>query len=563
MKPRIFLFVIFSLCLQGAIKAVAEETRLLPPISEVGIGSTEDPPAEGMASSVLVGGNETDWELYMLRLVNRARQDPAGEAARIGSAVTDTRVPVSPLAYDLLVGETARNHTVWMHDNLGNISSGQVPDSFAHYETLNGQSSGVAASGTPSFTGVSPGNRLNFVGFSWNSVGENILVGWSGSPYVINRARIDSGHRGWWESTGHRNNMLSANFTGFGYYVEARSFIPPRGGLVAPADNIIFSAQCFGRPQSTPRVYLFGVIYADRDDDGSWTPRDVGDPLREGLMNVSYDVFPDGSSTAVASGVTFGNGAFSVHLAPGVYDVVFTESFLPGGQLRIENASMTDINLDIGDHQVSLGNPLTILGSSPPSGYVDPLEDRDATTGVLLGTKDISITFSSPVTNVGGGILSLSNFERKYFRNSIEVSASSADLATAVSPTVTLVSGSGAGPYTLRFSPRLPLGAWTQVTAINVVDVNGNPLSNTENKVVVALLPMDLTQNGAVLGDDINRWLAINDGTFSPAPLTPQYFLDQKRNGVILGEDIARAIQLINGIGTFRVWSGFSIGPPP
>lgn len=45
---------------------------------------------------------------------------------------------------------------------------------------------------------------------------------------------------------------------------------------------------------------------------------------------------------------------------------------------------------------------LTISASPPQASYVDSLEDRDATSGALLGTKDISITFSAPVTNVGG-----------------------------------------------------------------------------------------------------------------------------------------------------------------
>ncbi len=206
--------------------------------------------------------------------------------------------------------------------------------------------------------------------------------------------------------------------------------------------------------------------------------------------------------------------------------------------------------------QANAQTPPVISSSSPPSGYVDPLEDRDATTGTLLGLKDISITFSKPVTATGGGALSLSNFTRRYFRNGVEVS----DLQTQQIPTVSLVSGNGAGPYLLRFIPRIPLGAWTEITAVNVVDGSGISIPSTGNRIVVGSLPMDTTQDGKVLGDDINRWLQISNNLYNPAPLTKLNFCDQKRNGTILGEDIARAMQLVNGVGTFRVWNNYDIG---
>lgn len=73
-----------------------------------------------------------------------------------------------------------------------------------------------------------------------------------------------------------------------------------------------------------------------------------------------------------------------------------------------------------------------------------------------------------------------------------------------------------------------------------------------------------ITQDGKVLGDDINRWLAIRNGGYTlPPPLTQLMLLDQKRNGIVAGEDITRGIQLINSMGIFRVWSGFDLGVRP
>lgn len=137
------------------------------------------------------------------------------------------------------------------------------------------------------------------------------------------------------------------------------------------------------------------------------------------------------------------------------------------------------------------------------------------------------------------------------------------DLQTGTVPTVTQVTSTGANTYELQLSSRLCLGAWTEIKAVNIIGPGNAPISSSANKIVLGALPMDITQDGRVLGDDINKWLAINGGSISPAPLTTLQLLDQKRNGVVLGEDITRGIQLINGIGTFRIWSGFALGEKP
>lgn len=292
---------------------------------------------------------DTDWELYMLRLVNRARRDPSGEAARIGSSVTDTRAAVPPLAYDLLMGQSAENHDHWMFDNFGGISSGQTPDSFTHYETLNGQSTGTPATGTPSYTGAGVGDRFNYVGYPWSSYGENIQTNYSTLTLSIGQSRIDAAHRGWWESTGHRNNMLYASYTSFGFHAESRTFTPPKGGLSAPFSNLFYTTQDYGRPQPTPRTYVFGVTYVDRDGNGAWTPRDVGDPLREGVAGLTVDVVTAGTSTLITTTTTMGNGAYSARVADGTYDVIVHSALISGGQTTIHGIAVSGVNADAGD----------------------------------------------------------------------------------------------------------------------------------------------------------------------------------------------------------------------
>ncbi len=207
------------------------------------------------------------------------------------------------------------------------------------------------------------------------------------------------------------------------------------------------------------------------------------------------------------------------------------------------------------------GNPY-ILSSSPVSRYVDPREDKVPGSSQLQGTKTVTITFSEPVKNTTTPSLTISNFQISYLRNRTQLPANSADLATGTSPAVVL-SGSGAGPYTLTFTPRIPLAAWTRIRAVNVVDLAGNPLTpaNGFPGIVIGALPMDVSGDGQVLGNDIQIWHGYKNGNLNPAPLTLVDYLDLTRDSLVLGNDINRGISLINGIESFRAWSNYSMGP--
>ncbi len=320
-------------------------------------GCPDDPTTIDPADCAPVAGGsaQSDWDLVMLRMVNRARLDPSGEASRLGSSVVDSRTPVPPLAYDRQVGQAATNHNTWMHANLGGIASGRTPDSFSHYETVDGNSTGAPATSTVGFTGASLGQRITAAGFSWGSVGENILTGYSSIALPVNEAKIISNHKGWWESSGHRNNMLSASYTCFGHHIESRSFVPPLGGLNAPFDNLLFATQDFGRPQSNPKTHVFGVLYRDVDGNNAWTPRGVGAADREGLAGIAFTVKHAGTATVVASDTTMDNGAFSARVADGLYDITFSGSGLPGGTLTVTDITVSGANVDAGDVRVVAG----------------------------------------------------------------------------------------------------------------------------------------------------------------------------------------------------------------
>ncbi len=56
--------------------------------------------------------------------------------------------------------------------------------------------------------GSSVGTRVTQAGYSWNFVGENVLYRWD----VSAQGAFDQ----WWNSTGHRNNMMNASFCDIG-----------------------------------------------------------------------------------------------------------------------------------------------------------------------------------------------------------------------------------------------------------------------------------------------------------------------------------------------------------
>ncbi len=200
-----------------------------------------------------------------------------------------------------------------------------------------------------------------------------------------------------------------------------------------------------------------------------------------------------------------------------------------------------------------------ISASSPPSGFIDSLEDQHGASGDLRGLTDITITFSEMLTKPNGAPLNGLNFSPSYTRNGEPV----IDPNTNAIPSLSLVSGSGAGPYLLRFNPRIPPGAWTKITVVEAVNETGVAISPSGNSIVIGFLPMDLTQSGTVSGDDIERWRAIYHNEYNSARFDELQFIDQNRDGLINSDDIWRSTQLMAGIGTFNPWAGYDIGPVP
>jgi serralysin len=182
-------------------------------------------------------------EQYFIELVNRARMNPAGEAARLGIDLNKgvktyyeskgqipvylTATPKQVLASNSYLNDSATSHSNWM----------LAQDVFSH--------TGVG--------GSMPWDRMVAAGYTnYANAGENIAWGGSNASYNLNTA-VGSQHDGLFDSVGHRINILNDSFKEIG--------IGSVGG-VFQGYNALMSSQNFGTSQ-TAGVFVTGVAYKD------------------------------------------------------------------------------------------------------------------------------------------------------------------------------------------------------------------------------------------------------------------------------------------------------------
>ena len=241
--------------------------------------------AQAGPTQVYSHGEPTEFEQYMLEMVNRARLDPTGEASRYGIDLNEgppqtliSSAPKQPLAFNPHLLDSARQHSQWLLAN----------NTFSHI--------GVG--------GSTPGGRMTAAGYvfsgSWAN-GENLA--WNGTNGVVDvSASIRMNHEDLFVDTsedgrGHRINLLNGRFREIGIGAEEGPFTT--GGLTY---NSLMITQDFGQTDANPASFLVGVVYQDRDGDGLYSPG-------EGLAGVS--VMP---AQGTYYAVTSASGGFAIPL---------------------------------------------------------------------------------------------------------------------------------------------------------------------------------------------------------------------------------------------------------
>ncbi|WP_420392799.1 CAP domain-containing protein [Acuticoccus sp.] len=253
-------------------------------------------------------------EQYAVELINRARADPAAEAARYGIALdaglpsgTIDATPKEPLAVVGALSLAAARHAADM----------LARDYFGHTGR----------------DGSTPKERIDEAGWRperSSSVrwGENL----SGAfQFAASDAQtlMDDHHERLFRSEGHRLNMLECGFSEVGVGEAVGPF--RWDGTTYPYSSLLTQDFADGG-----RTYITGVVIDDRDGDGSY---DIGEGVSRVRVTVTADGFEATSRTARA-------GGYAIEVALGEdYEVTFSGRKLDGVVVAV--AAVTDGNVKI------------------------------------------------------------------------------------------------------------------------------------------------------------------------------------------------------------------------
>ncbi|HUL09509.1 MAG TPA: CAP domain-containing protein, partial [Candidatus Acidoferrum sp.] len=283
---------------------------------------------------------QTAYEQYLIELVNRARLDPAGEAALYGVDLgTISPASKQPLAANDLLLAAAEGHSQWMLDT----------DTFSH----------TGANGSD------PGGRMAAAGYVFTGQwawGENIA--WQGTTGTLNLvSAIDAAYAALFRSDGHRANILDDTFQEVGMGLETGQFASN-----GKTYNAAMVTQDFAKSGSS--AFLTGVAYTDTDGNDFYS---VG----EGRGGVQIAAQLVGGATTTVT--TDAPGGYDSKLGPGTYTVTMSG----GGLSAALGMTITMANRNI---------KLDLLGTTAVACSASLIMGANLVGLTLLGTEDLSGT---------------------------------------------------------------------------------------------------------------------------------------------------------------------------
>ena len=260
----------------------------------------------------------TTYEQYMLELINRARANPAAEAARLGIDLNEgvTGSPIAttakqPLAMNTRLVAAIRDHVVWLRVNslfqhAGN--GGSTPESRI---TDTGYSLS-GSYGTAENLGLTLGSTVGDLSARTRTLYENLF--------------IDAGVTG----RGHRTNLLNAAMEEIGVGIASGAYTYNGSSFTA-----IIAGQDFAYRPGNP--FLTGVIYEDKI-----TPDEFYSP-GEGRQN--YTITATNAAGVSYSATSTITGGYSLQLPPGTYTIVASGLSTLDGTVTYANVVVSTQNV--------------------------------------------------------------------------------------------------------------------------------------------------------------------------------------------------------------------------
>jgi hypothetical protein len=324
---------------------------------------------------------------YMLELINRMRLDPTGELTRLTKSkdVTDALAFFAtdlPTLQQQFNGLTKVPALAWS-DQLAQAAVGHsramlTADQQVHQVLPN----------EPDL-----GKRVMDAGYAANAAGpgENILA--YANDVAIGHAAFavdwGFGPNGLLNPTGHRDNIMSANFTDVGIGIVKSEAGKKTGPLLI--------TQNFAAPANPGDPFLLGVVYGDKNKNGSY---DAG----EGLANVTVTITgPNGPLPAVT---TSDQGYYQVQVPAGTYNLEFTGAALPAPETRMGMVGTTNVKQDV---KITVNQPPVLALAQGPYAIREDVAGGQYKLRVTR-TGDPSVATSVTVTATPGTALTPANF---------------------------------------------------------------------------------------------------------------------------------------------------------
>jgi Ca2+-binding RTX toxin-like protein len=291
-------------------------------------------------------------EQYILELVNRARLNPAGEAARLGIDLNEglapgtiSAAPKDPYAPSVYLQNAARGHSAHMDavDTMAHSGIGDLTD------VQRMQNAGYTAIGTTFY-----GENIAWVGTS-GAVNEGALAYQNYANLFIDTFASDRGHR---------LNMLSDTFREMG----VGEVVGTMGGY-----NAAILTQDFGVRGTD--YFITGVAYTDANSNLFY---DIG----EGRGGVSVSVGANVGTTEAA-------GGYAVAYPGGSVLVTFSGGGLPAS---------IGVTVAGGNHSVKVD----LIGTSTVAVSQSAALGANAANLVLLGIEPISGTGNGLANTITG-----------------------------------------------------------------------------------------------------------------------------------------------------------------